>query len=242
MKLSIGLLTLSASLASVIGYPSSQHVLFVPSGTNATDLDGREPVDFHDPRAGGGRQFTQTPWGAEPLNVIISGRSDPRILSDVGIVSYIGSLGFEAECLNQHFGDRQLADLGDGRGLREERFEVRQAYVKVIGTCIESVVGGSHLRAYRQDGPLARSDAWFLAVSVERSARHNHAIRADGYNLGRDQLVRSALHGTRWKHLAYSSTAEFVELLRPGSHGFAHGIAQDGRVAVLTAHISDDLA
>jgi len=79
----------------------------------------------------------------EPLNAIVSGNSDPRVLVnaevDGGLLNYFmfvtflagsflseglcdllvsmfRSFGFSGECLGQHSGSDQAANLGDGNG------------------------------------------------------------------------------------------------------------------------------
>jgi hypothetical protein len=89
------------------------------------------------------------------------------------------------------------------------------------GTCWESLVGGNHFRAWKQDGAGARTGAWFLAcvydlrsyyvdpllthcipyiysVSKELWLGAHHDISPNGYNGGRDALVTRALKPTRW--------------------------------------------
>ncbi len=66
--------------------------------------------------------------------------------------------------IDQHQGEPQAANLGDGNGWVNQTLELRQDYGgSVIGTCVESLIGGNHLRLYRQNGPLANSGALFLA-------------------------------------------------------------------------------
>jgi hypothetical protein len=93
----------------------------------------------------------------EPLNVIISGRSDPRILSLSGLHSYAkyttallvrslrlhlhSSIGYAEECLGMHYGRIHKAHLGDDQGWQDEQFLARQTYFPIFGTCWESVVG-----------------------------------------------------------------------------------------------------
>ena len=68
------------------------------------------------------------------------------------------------ECLGAHLGDPQAANLGDGNGWVNQTLELRQDYGNPdIGTCWESLVGGNHLRLFRQNGPSANSGALFLA-------------------------------------------------------------------------------
>ncbi|RDB14884.1 hypothetical protein Hypma_016362 [Hypsizygus marmoreus] len=189
-----------------------------------------------DPRLNGGRflDFT-TPRYGEPLNVIVSGHSDPYILTDNGFHDYAKSIGFSTECLGLHYGDLHDADLGDGDGRKTEQFLARQYYFPVWGTCWESLAGGNHFRAWKQNGAEANSGAWFLGVSKEENSSKNHKIVPNGYNLGRDWLVERAIAGSRWKGKWWKADLEWrTDLLAPGSDGVNHGIAQDGRVAILT--------
>lgn len=59
----------------------------------------------------------------EPLNVIISGASDERVLaptsSNGGIYNYFEALGYGGQCMGLAIGGKQAADLGDGQGPRE---------------------------------------------------------------------------------------------------------------------------
>ncbi|KIK69788.1 hypothetical protein GYMLUDRAFT_212647 [Collybiopsis luxurians FD-317 M1] len=197
-----------------------------------------------DPRILGGRlldaSFT-TPHEGEPLNVIISGKSDPYVLSESGFSDYARSLGFSSECLGVHVGHIHQANLGDGNERRDEQILARQYYFMgpagpIFGTCWESLAGGNHFRAWKQNGTQADSGAWFLGVSKEQHAKKNHMIVPNGYNIGRDFVVEQAVSSpTHWNSLWWRAEVEWVEgLLEPGSVGVNHGIEQDGLVAVLT--------
>jgi hypothetical protein len=191
-----------------------------------------------DPRINGGQflDFTTKTRG-EPLNVIISGLSDPFILTEWGLHYYAKSIGFSEECLGLHIGNIHDADLGDGLSRKPEQFLARQYYFPIWGTCWESFYGGNHFRAWKQNGTIANSGAWFLAVSKEEEATENHMIVPDGYNIGRDWLVDRAIQGSRWKGMWWKAEVEWREgLLEPGNHGVNHGIKQDGRVAILTVN------
>jgi hypothetical protein len=127
--------------------------------------------------------------------VIISGLSDPYILTPRGLLHYAQTLGFSSECLGLHIGYLHIANLGDSinskgskgqttlaedddeddgpflnvGGNRTEQLLVRQNFDWPLygwpdyGTCWESLVGGNHFRAWKQDGAGARTGAWFLA-------------------------------------------------------------------------------
>ena len=71
------------------------------------------------------------------------------------------------ECANLHLGDPQFADLGDGNSWGSELFEFRESWHYPWGSCLESVIGGNHFRAWKQNGTHADSGAWFLAASKE---------------------------------------------------------------------------
>ncbi|KDQ62692.1 hypothetical protein JAAARDRAFT_121300 [Jaapia argillacea MUCL 33604] len=203
------------------------------SSTSASDW---ELQGWHDPRLNGGRflDFTTKTHG-EPLNVIISGLSDPFILTEFGFHQYAKSIGFSEECMGLHYGNIHEADLGDGDGRKQEMFLARQYYFPVWGTCWESVAGGQHFRAWKQNGTHANSGAWFIGASKEEHSGKHHTITADGYNLGRDYLVERATAGSHWKSNWWVADLEWKEgLLEPGNDGVNHGIDQDGRVAILT--------
>ncbi|KAI0035412.1 hypothetical protein K488DRAFT_76652 [Vararia minispora EC-137] len=199
-------------------------------------------VAFYDPGDHGGSMLDNAGDGlGEPLNVIISGLSSPEVLTYDGLINYARAIDFSTECFNIHLGNPMTADLGDGRGPTNQTVELRQDYDNAgVGTCLESLVGGNHFRVWQQNGSLANSGAMFLAVSKEEPATENHDIIPDGYNLGRDALVASAV-GNRTRHgVKYQTTAVDVTGLMPaGSTGINHGIAVDGIVSVLTVRIAE---
>ena len=68
------------------------------------------------------------------------------------------------ECFGAHLGAPQTANLGDGNGAVNQTIELRNDYGNPdIGACWESLVGGNHLRMWRQNGPNAHTNALFLA-------------------------------------------------------------------------------
>ena len=94
----------------------------------------------------------------EPLNIIISGNSDAAVLVDQatngGLQNFFQSFGFGGECLGQHLGSDQAANLGDGHGYVNETAEMRWDYGDPqFGTCKESIQGGDHFRYWPQNGP-----------------------------------------------------------------------------------------
>lgn len=51
------------------------------------------------------------------------------------------------ECLGIHLGGPQSANLGDGNGFVNQTTELRQDFGNAeTGTCLESLIGGNHLR------------------------------------------------------------------------------------------------
>ncbi|KAG1748596.1 hypothetical protein EDB19DRAFT_1682560 [Suillus lakei] len=195
-------------------------------------------IGWTDPRLNGGRflDFT-TPKYGEPLNVIISNQSDPFILTDAGFRLYYKSIGFSEECLGLHYGDIHEADLGDGDSKKSEHILARQYYFPMWGTCWESIAGGNHFRAWKQNGSAIDTGAWFLAVSKEMDSTKNHMIIPDGYNIGRDLLVEAAASVSHWNSRWWQADVEWrTGLLEPGHKGINHAIAQDGRIAILTVN------
>lgn len=76
------------------------------------------------------------------------------------------------------------------------------------------------LPVWKQNGTLANTGAWFLAVSKEKNLRRHHTIDHDGYNVGRDLLVQAALKGGIWKSWQWRAQVEWIDgLLEVGRHG-----------------------
>jgi len=175
----------------------------------------------------------------EPLNVIISGLSSPAVLTDAGFLNFAKAIGFSTECLGIHLGGPQSANLGDGNGYVNQTVELREDYGDpVLGTCLESLIGGNHLRVFRQNGSEADSGALFLAVSKEENVADGHNIVPNGYNIGRDLLAESAIGSTSFGGITYSTTGQnLTGLLSAGSTGVNHGIATDGITTLLTVSI-----
>ncbi|KAF8529884.1 hypothetical protein JB92DRAFT_2860168 [Gautieria morchelliformis] len=175
----------------------------------------------------------------EPLNVVISGKSSPAVLTDAGFLNWAKSIGFSTEFLGIHRGTPQTANLGDGNGPQNEIKVIRQDYgLPSVGTGIESLIGGNHFRYWRQNGPSANTGALFLAVSHEQNVTTHHNIEPDGYNKGRDELVARAVGETSFCGVKYSTTSQkLTGLLQAGAQGINHDIAIDGIVVLLTVTI-----
>ncbi|KAK7005907.1 hypothetical protein R3P38DRAFT_1723460 [Favolaschia claudopus] len=196
-------------------------------------------VDFINPTDNGGSWLDKSNGLGEPLNVVISAKSTPDVLTLDGLLRYAHAIGFDKECLGQHQGDPQTANLGDGRGDVNETEVLRENFGigGTIGTCLESLEGGNHFRVF----PQSTTGAIFLAVSQEEDLSEHHTIAPNGYNIGRDLLVAGAV-GTKSHfniktfHLdTYVTVAtNLTGLATAGSVGINHGIAIDGIVTLLT--------
>ncbi|KAF5392697.1 hypothetical protein D9757_000987 [Collybiopsis confluens] len=197
---------------------------------------------FFNPTENGGSMLDDAGNGlGEPLNVIISGLSSSGVLSEAGFENYANAIGFSTECLGIHIGGPQSANLGDGNGSVNQTVELRQDYGDAtLGTCLESLLPNTFelTRLYIQNGPQHNTGALFLAVSKEEDAADSHNIVADGYNIGRDELVAAALGTTSFGGTTYSTTAQnLTGLLAAGSAGVNHDIATDGITTLLTVTI-----
>ncbi|KIK69902.1 hypothetical protein GYMLUDRAFT_67162 [Collybiopsis luxurians FD-317 M1] len=211
---------------------------------------------------------TFPPGQGEPLNIIISGKSDAAVLIDQedkgGLRNYWLSFQYAGECLGQHAGSQQAANLGDGHGVLNETDEIRYDYGDPqLGTCTETIQGGGHFRYWVQNGPEANSGAIFMASSYEKPLTDGHDIIANGYNLGRDWIIgnitqtniptmnltnSSTYSGTTsYGGYTYSTSVQYVSgLLQNTSVGINHNItvqtsnsnATDGLVAVLEVKIT----
>lgn len=205
----------------------------------------------------------------EPLNVIISGNSDADVLKDQetdgGLRNYFLSFGYASECLGQHLGDDQAANLGDGNGLLNETAVIRWDFGDPqLGACKESINGGAHFRYWVQDGDSADSGAVFIAASYELPIAKQHDIIFNGYNLGRDWMIGNVTNQTAlidtatvsntstfsgrtmYANYTYQTDVSYQSgILQNTSDGVNHfqsvapknGTAQDGLVAVMQVKI-----
>ncbi|KAJ8694621.1 hypothetical protein PTI98_007279 [Pleurotus ostreatus] len=109
-------------------------------------------------------------------------------------------------------GDRVTANLGDGAGDVDELGVWRADFHSpLLGTCLESLIGGNHFRAWIQN---------FNATSGSGGA-----------------LVDAALGTHQHPFLPYkfvTTSADLTGLLAPGAEGVNHNISQDGVVKLLT--------
>jgi len=226
------LLLLLFSFSVVLASPAPPQFVVEAGSPPPPEFQG-----WFDPRFNGGRFLDYTnPKFGEPLNIIITARSDPFVLTDPGLHTYAKSIGFSDECLGIHLGDLHAADLGDGDRKKLQQFLARQNF-PLMGTCWESLAGGHHFRAWKQNGTLANSGAWFIGASKEEPSSKNHMIVPNGYNIGRNYFVQQATAGSYWRGKWWKAEVEWREgLLSPGKTGVNHGIEQDGLVAILTIH------
>lgn len=257
-------------------------LLVLPSSTFTYALDSLRthsrrsttpPVGYYNPLNNGGALLTEVsgtfpPGQGEPLNTIITGNSDARVLVDStdngGLLNFFLSFGFATECLGQHSGALQAANLGDGNGFVNETAEMRWDYGDPqLGTCKETIQGGNHFRYWPQNGLQANSGAIFMATSYEMPLDQDHDIVVNGYNLGRDWLVGnitqsviptqnltngSSFSGTTsWNNFTYQCEITYVSgLLQNTSMGVNHNLtvamngatAIDGLVAVIDVKIT----
>ncbi|KIP06598.1 hypothetical protein PHLGIDRAFT_72471 [Phlebiopsis gigantea 11061_1 CR5-6] len=215
-------------------------LVFGASLVHARPAQTRAASAFVDPTTGGGSWLDVAGTGVgEPMNVVISGLSSPAVLTDDGITNFARAIGFSTECFDIHLGAPQSANLGDGNGQVNQTVELRQDFgSSSIGTCLESLIGGNHFRVFRQNGTMADTGALFLAVSKEENVAEGHTIVANGYNIGRDNLVSAAVGTTSFDGVTYSTTSETLTGVMPaGTDGVNHGIAIDGNAILLTVQI-----
>ncbi|TNY22163.1 hypothetical protein DMC30DRAFT_445552 [Rhodotorula diobovata] len=238
------------------------------SSALASPLAKRDAVDeggYYNPTSNGGRWLTyaaNSGGTGEPINVVVSGDSDEVVHTADGFYDWSLSINFGSylldsqgvgsyagECLGQTDGERQAANLGDGLGIRNQTELYRENFQDVTyGVCKESAQGGYHYRIWQQVGPEANSSAWFLAASEEESLSQNHMIVPNGYDLGRDEVVRRATVAGGTTSPITNRTYEVTAQNASGPGYFAnvttseinHGIATDGIVAVLTVRVTSD--
>ncbi|CCF53716.1 uncharacterized protein UHO2_00773 [Ustilago hordei] len=241
MKVSYTIPTLA--LAAALG---STFTEALPSSC-FSDLTRRQssPQGYYNPTTNGGSLLTgNTASGlSEPLNVIVSGNSDPGVLYQAGFEEFARSFYFSpGSCLNISQGGYQTANLGDGNGYRPQTNIMRWNFKQGDGgTCLESLKGGNHFRYWIQNGTAADSGAIFIAASVELNATLKHMIAPDGYDAGRDQMVGNMTGRTLSSPggFQYTVSKESTQLLNGVSASqINHDIGIDGTVDVLTVKVT----
>jgi hypothetical protein len=105
-------------------------------------------------------------------------------MSLADMLRLLRSMGFAAECLGQHDGADQAANLGDGNGyctsyafvirnwlLCSLDYTVNETAVMrwdygdpEVGTCKETIEGGNHFRYWTQNGPQDNTYACSLVA------------------------------------------------------------------------------
>ncbi|KAF9642558.1 hypothetical protein BDM02DRAFT_3105500 [Thelephora ganbajun] len=255
--------TLVAAAGIYDHIPSSLANLWSSSRESLARRNAVPGLGYYNPIDYGGYMLTYIPteWTVglgEPVNAILSAKSDPQILIDQetngGLRNYFLSFQFGAECLGQHEGSHQIVDLGDGNGPKNETAVIRYDYGDpALGTCQETIQGGNHFRYWVQNGRLRNSSAVFMAFSYEHSLQRNHLIVLNGYNLGRDWAVGNATNQTQlidtnslmnastfqgqtsFNGYTYSTTVTYVSgILKNSSNGVNHAsdVTLPGRYAI----------
>nr|VWO99441.1 Phosphate:H symporter (Phosphate:H symporter, variant) [Ganoderma boninense] len=228
--LALGVVSLFFSQISALSIPAPRNAdsqtPFLPPQSQPKYTTGllpplRNTVGWVDPRLNGGQflDYTTDTLG-EPLNIIISSESDPDILTESGMQTYIKSIGFSRECLGLHYGHIHDADLGDGPR-----------------TQAGAVPWAPALLPYHRH-LLGIYPRWTsLPASQEMDSSKNHMIVDDGYNRGRNYIVERATAGSHWRGTWWKAEVQWQDgLLESGNRGVNHGIEQDGLVAILTVH------
>ncbi|GAA5896021.1 hypothetical protein JCM8208_007508 [Rhodotorula glutinis] len=249
----------------LLGLALAASALALPSAIASPFLNKRAPVDeggYYNPTSNGGKWLTlarNADGKGEPLNavVILDGGANDDLFDDWSLSINFGSYlldsqgvgSYVGECLGQSDGARQAANLGDGNGMHNQSDLLRENFQDVTyGVCRESSTGGFHYRWWIQNGSAADSGAYFLAASEEASLAENHMILPNGYDLGRDEVVRRATVSGGTKSPVTNRTFEATATNASGPGYFAnvsideinHGIATDGVVAILNVKVTSD--
>jgi len=187
-------------------------------------------ADFHAPGSWLGKN-TKQHNSFEPLNVVISARSDRRVVNDP--TYYLAVLGF-TNCFG---GQNVIANVG--QGYQNQAWELRD------GGCSEVPFGGNHLRGWKQQA----TGAWFLAVSEEGGCAPwgCHIINPNGFNQGRDDFAsKASVDRYAFGLYKFHATIERSPTCPPGpprngalycagrGAGNTDGRPYDGQVVILT--------
>lgn len=185
----------------------------------------------------------------------MSSKSSSDVLKPEGFLIWATALGFGVSCLGQGNNEGFMyANLGEENpdvlqgSMSGNNGVLRWNYgLPSVGTCRETIEGGMHFRWFQQHTRKAGT-AIFLAASIEEGLTKAHTVSPNGYNHGRDNVVKIATSedGIEWEGNQFNASVEWVEagrLLNATSEQINHpevappnGTAIDGRVAVLYIH------
>ncbi|WWD06151.1 hypothetical protein V865_004236 [Kwoniella europaea PYCC6329] len=179
-----------------------------------------------------------------------------------GLYNYLEAAAFGGQCFGLHMGDKQQSNLGDGNANQTQRSILRYQYFHnhFLGTCLESIYGGNHIRVFKQE----TTGAYFMSSSAEEDSSKNHQLGLNAYDSGRDLFVGNATSIAIKGHLdinttfagetvkrgwRYRTTVNYVDDLVPanrtrwnhytGVQAVGGGVS-DGLVAVLTIQVTKD--
>lgn len=235
-------LLLAAAVLAIAPFSAGSPLL--QPRASSVELNG-----FYNVSAGGGSWLTGNTGGdgGEPINVVIAANSDPSIFALDVFLDFMVSIDMAGECLGQHDGNIQTANLGDGNGYVNST-TLRYDYGDPsLGTCKETILGGNHLRYFNQNGSQADSGAWFMSVSYEQNLTFNHNIYLpDGYAFGRDLLTGNATAPGGTRSPLTNRTFTTTSTPTPGffppnsSVDINHGIEYDGIVDVWVVKVTSN--
>ncbi|WWD22301.1 hypothetical protein CI109_106792 [Kwoniella shandongensis] len=178
-----------------------------------------------------------------------------------GIYNYLAGAGFDGECFGLHMGGLQNLNLGDGNGNQTQMAILRYQYFHdpFLGSCLESIYGGNHVRIFKQQ----TSGAYFLATSAEMDSTTHHNLGWDAYDLGRNNFIGNCTDVAIPENVTINSTfvgdiiqdgwryttnVTFTDGLLPQNRTFWNHYAQvqkvggavsDGLVAVLEIQMTE---
>ena len=209
-----------------------------------------DPGGYVNPASLGGN-MTATPansqnkgTGGKLINVIISNKSDHSLLSEDGMSTYLGSLGYESgPC---HAGDRLVGDqanVGNGK-------DTIMSTVFTWHSPRCDLVQNPSLRFnyWTQTDSSKKQGAHFIAAAVVLPNKEGDQVVENGYDLGRDEFVAQATVNNTNTPVArrYNNTLEYrtqvvyndTELLSNiSAHDLQFNVGTDGRVPILLVSI-----
>ncbi|KAE9401575.1 hypothetical protein BT96DRAFT_817684 [Gymnopus androsaceus JB14] len=223
---------------------SHSHLCLGRSNTLAVP-NAKRAVAYYNPLDNGGSMLTDGAYFA--LEVIISGLSSAEVLTDDGFLNFARAIGLQGQSA-LYIANIPTANFGDGNGWVNQTEQLREDYgmPRSVCTCLESLIGGNHLRQtsiFPQNGSEADSGAYVVIdncrifsstfnnfrVSKEEDVFESHDIVPDGYDIGTNDLVSAAVGSTSYDHCSEHYSSLLVLL-----GDINHDISIDGIVTVLT--------
>lgn len=175
----------------------------------------------------------------QPINVIISNKSDASVLRHTGLMDYFKSLGYEVESCFYGAPNNQTANVSNGTYILN-RFGYNWHSAECDTNPDKPVLG---IHAWSQNRTNEELGALFIAATVLTTNKQGDKVEQNGYDRGRDLFVSRAtldysndyIGSAANKSMEYKTQVVYndTQLLANVPKDLDGDVTTDGRVPIL---------